>query len=266
MLNNRTTEKQFSYIKRLYEQLDEKNIVLESKPDLRAAQMLSEENASNLIKDLRLQLNLSNVKVINQFNPLKTISNIMIKKEWIEQENYKENSILVWIPDYQNNRYLECSFPKGGRTIECENKKSEWVTKEIGSLIYEQKSINFYHAKIDLSEWISCGIRLDWTKKMRWISMDTKEPICEKVNQKYENFVDLFEAIILDFKSSKMQQEEKILKSKIEAKNRKEKLDFENALNSQTVNYNEKETNKNQKMKKINEIININIWDPPETD
>ncbi|WP_338985596.1 hypothetical protein [Spiroplasma endosymbiont of Diplazon laetatorius] len=264
MLNNRTTEKQFSYIKRLYEQLNSKNIVLDSKPDLRAAQNLSEENASRLIKDLRKKLNIPNVKVINQFNPLKTISNIMIKKEWIEEWKYKENSILAWIPDYQNNRYLEISFPKGGRIVENENKNGEWITKEIGSLIYEQKPVNFYHAKIDLSNWISCGVRLDWSKKIRWISMDTKEPVHEKENLKYENFVDLFESIILEFKNSKLQQEEKILKSKLEAKKRKEKLDQDNALNSQIFNNFKKENNKTIEHNKIDEIININIWDPPD--
>ncbi|ASP28814.1 hypothetical protein SCORR_v1c10420 (plasmid) [Spiroplasma corruscae] len=267
-LNNKyISEKQLNYLKNLYKKLDFENSDFETLPSEKQLEMISQKDAKLLINKIRHILGIKE-EVINQYYSWKTLSNIMIKKDWIKSENHKKgsNSFLVWIHDKKNGRIIETYFPKGGVEKQ-EVVNNEFINKKTGKLIYQGINKSFYGNVIKLNDFYSCGVRLKWNQHFRIIDDKNGEIIEEKKYRSYGEFIELFKFINNEYKDFVAGEEQKIFLMLFNKKKRKEENDIKNAENGkknnnidQKLSFDEQKKDEKQELSEEKKEPPFNFW------
>ncbi|WP_338970055.1 hypothetical protein [Spiroplasma endosymbiont of Labia minor] len=185
-MENFVTIDQSNYFEILLKQFDGEKIkkyTQKTKFNLPSAKQFKELNrkqAASVIGNMSSFLKIRKNIVINQDKEHKTLSNIIIKNEWIISKKFGQNSIKVRIPDYENNRFLIVHFPKGG--FEDPDKK----------LVYSLKDFKYEGKTMDRLDFTVCGIKSTWKCWLQIESNNEKDIVHRK---KHVNYLDLFDTL-----------------------------------------------------------------------
>lgn len=224
------SNRQIEYLSLLVDQVKEKKLEL---PFFEIENDMSPSEASQKIKELKSLLGKKITPVINQAKESKDLSNIVIKKEWIVNDNYGKNSILVWIPDITNGQFVEVKLPKGDREVVVDS-KNDWesnTTKYVGRLIYNAKN-NYYNQNVE-HDFLLCGVKLTWKTTYRFIPFDAEpNQIGNLEHGSYEDLIEVFKNAINDYTLEINEKIKNIIHVKKEHMMRRDATDKKNAAKS----------------------------------